>query len=749
MPAEPEILEAHLDRYIHIADEWAVARLESEDGRTTWNAAGEIAGFRVGDFLVLEGRFEETTFGRQFKVQSARRKRPSTALGVTRYLKGIPGIGPAIAEHLVREVAVDDEPAEQILERLARVQVAPLLRGMPNVNVELIQGALREYTGRDAVLIEIQSLGLGPLTALKLWRWKGVEALDALRADPWAVRRDVPGIGFAIADRIALRLGIPMDHPSRLRAGIEATLEGAEEQGHTALPRKRLYPAAAKLLDHPASRLRVLVDEMLEADEIYAKGDLLAAPKPWKLERRLAWELARRRVRSVDPLSSVPIDGVVLTDEQRDAVDRVLAAPVAILTGGPGTGKTTITRAIVAAMQAAKLDLYLASPTGKAARRLTEATRAPAHTIHRLLGYHSAEGWLHNRENPLEADAVLVDEASMLDVRLACRLVTSLPKTCRLILVGDADQLPSVGSGRVLCDLIDSGEIPTARLTRIFRQAQGSYIVTNAHALQRGRAPITGSDPATADFFVHHEPDPARAAAALERYVADRIPDRLGLDPRRDVQVLVPTHRGELGTKKLNLRLQAALNPGGRRIRRRQLRVGDRVMQTTNNYELDVMNGETGQVSYWYEDQKIVVVDFGEKTVEYPDQKLGQLSLAYAISIHKSQGSQWRAVVIVAHRSAIWMLERDLLYTAITRGQDLVVIVGEKQALQHAARKVGGNARHTLLEEWMSIAIEKTRESGGDLSESNKDLEDASKGNCENVAQSSDTVQEKTAGCPL
>jgi len=511
---------------------------------------------------------------------------------------------------------------------------------------------------------------------------------------------EVDGIGFKTADRIAQGLGFDPKSPIRAAAAIIHMLGRAHDDGHVYLPRVELVKRLVKLIGEDAP-IESEID-LLIADGVLVDDTGLYLQASFEYEVELCERLQGRVQQGVDPLS-VDLDNLErrsalhLAEEQRKAVEMAMTAGLMVLTGGPGTGKTTTIRTIQKVFSAAGLDILLAAPTGRASRRLAEATESSASTVHRLLGFHPVEGFRHTEDDPLEADAIIIDEVSMLDQALALALFRAIPDHTRVVLVGDADQLPSVGAGNVLADILSSQEVPTVRLTEVFRQAGGSKIVESAYRILKGQSPTSGIETEGSDFFIVPADTPDRAASLIETIVSERIPRRFGLDPVTDVQVLTPMHRGVCGAHQLNERLQALLNPHGSPLKRghRTFRVGDKVMQLKNDYQKEVFNGDVGRIMA--QTAEGVALRFDQRILNYDRESLDKISLAYACSVHKSQGSEYPAVVVPILTEHWLMLQRNLLYTAITRGKQLVVLVGQSKAIDRATRNTDGLERFTQL----------------------------------------------------
>ena len=725
-------LEGTLERITFQSDDdgYTVARLVPRGRGYQVTVVGKLVGVRPGETLLLEGEWQEhRDHGRQFAVTAYRTLMPATIDGIRRYLGSglIKGIGPATAKKITDTFGkytldvIDGDP-----DRLAEVP------GLGRKKVELIKAAWREQQRIKEVMIFLQEVGLPTGMAVRIYKQYGDAAIGVVRDEPYRLADEVYGIGFLTADKIATALGLPRDDPRRVAAGLRHALGAATEDGHCFLPAPELTRRAAAILGvdealvaevlhtpelageieivdwaqgepHPASRvphpspavyLKPLA--MAETGVAAAVVRLLRSPSPMAgFYRQARWEqvfahLAERR-------------DVTLAERQREAVRLALTEKVSVLTGGPGTGKTMSVRTIVQLARARGHSVLLASPTGRAAKRLSEATGAEAKTIHRLLEYAPGGGGSFRRDAgwPLACDLLVVDEVSMLDVLLANHLLKAVPPHAHLLLVGDADQLPSVGPGRVLRDLLESGAVPSVHLDQIFRQAAGSGIAENARRINQGQPPVLqGLD----DFFFFPAADPDACAARVVELVASRIPARFGLDPRRDIQVLSPTHKGAAGVASLNRLLQEALNPPAPGKAEKPygsavFRLGDRVIQQRNNYELDVFNGDIGVVAGVDPVEQQLAVRFEDgREVGYDFAILDELALAYALSVHKSQGGEYPAVVLPLLMQHSAMLQRNLLYTAVTRARELAVLAGDRRAIAAAVAAEGAQRRYTGLE---------------------------------------------------
>lgn len=705
-------VEGVVERVLHRNEEtgWGVLLFEAEGSSSgpVVKAVGTFLGVRPGENLRLAGQWvEHPKFGRQFKVEAFTHLEPASLEGIKRYLASfIGGISTTLAKRIVEQfgVATLDVLAREP-ERLSEV------KGLGKKRRKKILKAWQDTRAIRDVMVFLQGCGVSSTYAVRIYQRFAEKTIDVVRANPYRLT-EVRGISFHRADAIAGARGIIGESLDRAAAGVIHTLEeAAAREGHMFLRRCELVPRAGRLLAVGDEVVSLAIEELCRKDRLRvadeASDQLIYLRRLEVAERTIAERLLALLAEKAPPLE-VEVERaihkfeagerILLADAQRATLRAMVASKVMVLTGGPGTGKTTLTKGIVYVAHLVGLAVELAAPTGRAAKRLTEATGHKAKTIHRLLGY-QGEVFTHHRDNPLELDLLVVDEASMLDASLARHLLLALSDSARLVIVGDVDQLPSVGPGRVLGDLIDSGVIPLVRLTEIFRQVQKSLIVVNAHRVIHGELPLPGADPEEADFFIAHRREPAAALAEVEGLVARRIPARFSFDPIRDIQILAPMRGGRLGVENLNLRLQELLNPGGEVAQwaGRRLRQGDRVMQRSNNYELEVFNGEIGKVAGFDSEEHRILIDFDGRIVKYSVGNLDELELAYAVTIHKAQGSEFPCVVIVLHTQHYVMLQRNLLYTAITRGRRLVIIVGAREALTLATKTETTQRRETLL----------------------------------------------------
>ncbi len=678
---------------------FTIARLQPEGEGVSEEPVTLVGPMTVstGETVIVEGEWvTHPKFGRQLQVLTCLPADPVTVDGIRRYLGSglIKGIGPVMAERIVERFGIDSlEVVDAQPRRLLQIS------GLGRKRVQAISEAWKEQRRIRDVMVFLQSQGVGTAHAVRIYKEYGDDAIQMVRQDPYRLQRDLRGIGFQTADRIAEDLGVARDAPERVRAGVRYMLVEASDEGHVFVPMQDLVGRVSELLDVDQQLVPTAVQRLRADDVIVVEADADAGRCYLRRLHRAESGVAQALQRLLDaegpPLASdAEADSVAdqtqdLGPDQLLALEAVTASKVVIVTGGPGTGKTTVTRQIVARLEASDLRVLLCSPTGRAAKRLAEATGREARTIHRVLEFAPNDGGFRRDENqPLDTDALIVDESSMIDISLMYALLRAIPDHARLILVGDIDQLPSVGPGNVMGDIIASETVAVARLRHIYRQAGDSRIVANAHRINEGQWPQVDND-ARADFFFVEEDDPDRVAEKIEELVARRLPKGRNLDPLRQIQVLSPMYKGQTGALQLNRRLQERLNPGRKShvIGDRELREGDRVMQVRNNYDKGVFNGDLGRIGRLHkdEDEAFAEVVFEDGIVQrYEFTQLEQLRLAYAISIHRSQGSEFPAVVMPLTTQHYPMLQRNLLYTAVTRARELFVLVGSKRALKRA-----------------------------------------------------------------
>ncbi len=692
--------------YVNEETQYVVARLDVPGSRDLATIVGNLPSLTPGETLRLQGTWtHHKKYGDQFHVQQYETVAPATLTGVQRYLGSglIKGIGPVFAKRLVDAFGLDTlRVIEEEPDRLRTVE------GIGPLRVQRITTAWAEQKEIREVMLFLQGHGVSSTYAVKIFKAYGQAAIATVKANPYRLAQDIYGIGFKTADGIARNLGVPPDSPLRAQAGIIHVLQALSDEGHVYAPEADLLREAETTLEIPrpllADAMADLAREgLVVAEELPGGGRAIYLTPLHVAEEQVARRLAdllrapRLPVRVDVEKALVWVEGVTglqLAPQQREAIRMALTHKALVITGGPGTGKTTILRCIIQILEKKGVRIHLASPTGRAAKRMAEATGHQALTIHRLLEWSpAAAGFQRNAHRPLETDLVIVDEASMIDVVLMNGLLRAVPLMATLVLVGDADQLPSVGPGTILRDILESGRVPSVRLTEIFRQAEQSRIVLNAHRVNRGEfpdlsRPAGGGD---SDFHFLPEEEPERLQQLIVELASRRLPARLRFDPVEDIQVLTPMHRGVIGATQLNAALQAALNParaGVVEVMRggRIFRVGDRVMQVRNNYDKEVYNGDIGRIARIDLEEQEVVVRVDGRPVTYDFSELDELMLAYAATVHKSQGSEYPAVILPMHTTHYPMLQRNLLYTALTRAKRLLVLVGMKKALAIAIR---------------------------------------------------------------
>ncbi len=731
-----DTLSGSLERltYYNPENGYTILRLRPEGGRLAAldreglvTVAGNLPELSPGEYLRLSGRWiNHPKYGQQFQVEVCERALPATAAGIRRYLGSglVRGIGPRLAERIVARFGVDTlDVIENHPERLREVPDIGARR------IAMIARAWDEQKQVKQIMLFLHGHGVSTNLAVKIYKQYGDDSLAVVQSDPYRLARDIYGVGFKTADRLARQLGLPVDHPSRIEAGLVYALNEMTGDGHVYSPQPTLAERAVELLEVPPDLIQPALERLAQDGRIRcepvpeaglpAAGDAAAVREPAAAYGQPAVYLSAlyygetgvaQRLHALNSafptrLSDLPPAFIALdpalSSEQQSAIRTALSQPLSVLTGGPGTGKTTCLRALITALESGRKRYALASPTGRAARRLSEAAGRPASTIHRLLAFKPGEGFTYNEENPLPIDLLVVDEASMLDLLLANSLLKALQPGTHLLLVGDADQLPSVGAGDVLRDVIASEIAPVTRLSVIFRQAAGSHIITNAHRINQGLLPLFPKE--AADFFLFPAETPEDAAGWVQDVACRRIPERFGLDPLRQVQVLAPMYRGPAGVHALNEKLQAALNPSGAMKAEKQLfgqtlRLGDKVMQVQNNYDKDVFNGDIGFIRGFNPVDQALTVDFDGRGVDYDWSEADQLVLAYAVSVHKAQGSEFPAVVLPLLTAHYMMLQRNLLYTAVTRAKSLCVLVGSRKAIGIAVKNDKVARRYTALD---------------------------------------------------
>jgi exodeoxyribonuclease V alpha subunit len=686
---------------------FCVLRVKVKGHRDLVTVVGSAASVTAGEFIDCLGFWaNDRQHGLQFKANELKIVPPTTLEGIEKYLGSgmVKGIGPHFAKKLVKAFGIDVfDIIEQTPERLQELDGIGPKRRQKVTSAWAEQKAIRE------IMVFLQSHGVGTSRSVRIYKTYGDEAIDKVRENPYRLALDIHGIGFKTADALAQKLGIGTQSLIRAQAGVRHVLQEWSSDGHCAAFRDQLIEMAVQLLEIPEDVIvqaiagelaeENLVSEMIDGQEALFLTPLYCAANLLRLlQGSLPWG-------DIDTAKAIPWveekTGLTLSESQKNAIGLVMQSKVSVITGGPGVGKTTLVNSILKILRAKRVNIGLCAPTGRAAKRLTESTGIEAKTVHRLLEFDpQAFAFKHNEENPLDVDVLVIDEASMMDVVLMNQLLKAVPSLAALLIVGDVDQLPSVGPGAVLADIIASGQIPTVRLTEIFRQAATSQIIVNAHKVNQGQMPQAESGGEKSDFYCIYADTPEDVFAKLIHVVTERIPKRLGFHPVNDIQVLTPMNRGGLGARSLNVELQARLNGDSEpKITKygSTYAPGDKVIQNVNNYDKEVFNGDIGTVQKIDLEESLLQIQFDDRLVEYEFNELDEISLAYATSIHKSQGSEYPVVVIPLAMSHYMLLERNLLYTGVTRGKQLVVIVAQPKALGMAVRTQRSQKRLTNL----------------------------------------------------
>ena len=686
---------------------WSVMKVKVKGYDNLVTLTGSLLDVPVGSVLLVDGDWRvDPKYGQQFVAQSWTEVMPATLYGIEKYLGSglVKGIGPAYAKAIVSRFGLETiDVIENDIERLLEVP------RLGKKRMEKIRDSWEKQKDIKEVMVFLQGHGVSTAFAAKIYRKYEKESIAKVKENPYQLADDIWGIGFKTADSIASKMGYEKNDPRRCRSGILYALNELAEEGHVYAEPEQLVEAATKLLEAEEMPVRQALASMMEAKDVIADNDVVYLPPFYHAEngsaKRLQSLLADTSLSNSDIAAEpeaeygVKSGGIVYDEVQQAAIQKALDSKVMVLTGGPGTGKTTTTQGIIAAFKTRHMKILLAAPTGRAAKRMTEATGMEAKTIHRLLEYNPMDGYKRNDENPLEGDALIVDECSMIDILLFYNLMKAIPSNMRLILVGDIDQLPSVGAGNVLRDIIDSQQIPVVRLTRIFRQAQSSRIVMNAHAINAGQFPNIKNGLDTDFFFINQE-DADEMVKLIIGLVRDRLPKKYGYPPK-EIQVLTPMQRGTVGAGNLNIELQNALNPAGPSLTRGgyTFRQGDKVMQIRNNYDKNVFNGDIGYITAVDANERTLTVTFDSRLVEYDITELDEIVLAYAVTIHKSQGSEFPVVVMPVTMKHFVMLQRNLIYTGITRAKKICVLVGTTKALAYAIKQNTVSKRNTKLKE--------------------------------------------------
>jgi exodeoxyribonuclease V alpha subunit len=691
---------------------FAVLRVQAKGKRGLVTVVGQVPGVVAGEYVEADGNWvQDREHGLQFKADELRTTPPHTVEGIEKFLASglVKGIGPHYAKKIVevfgeRTLQIIDESPSFLGE----------VRGIGATRLQRIRESWHEQKAVRNLMVFLQSNGIGTNRALRIHRTYGDQAVDLIRENPYRLATDIWGVGFKTADELAERLKVARDSPLRARAALGYVLHQLSTKGHCGYPEAGVIDETVKLTQIDEAKIRdAIVHQCAEGAVVRDEEE----PEPWLYLKSLhlaetgVARTLRRLCDGPHPLPNIKIEvaltwveqkvALELAPSQRDAIRLATQSKVVVITGGPGVGKTTIVRAILEIFAAKQMKCGLCAPTGRAAKRLAESTGREAKTIHRLLEFDAGNGgFLRDRESPLDFDLLVVDEASMVDITLMNHLLQAVPENACLVLVGDVDQLPSVGPGNVLADMIASKAVPVARLTEIFRQAGQSWIVRAAHCINHGEQPESAPN-AEGDFFFVDAETPRDVLDKIVTLVRDRIPGRFGFDPLRDIQVLTPMNRSELGARNLNTELQKVMNPapGGASVERFgwTFHVGDKVLQTSNDYQKEVFNGDIGRVVEIDGHEQELTVDFEGRRVVYDFGELDELALAFAMTIHKSQGSEYPAVVIPLHTQHFLMLQRNLLYTGVTRGKRLVVLVGSRRALKMAVERRDTSQRYTAL----------------------------------------------------
>ncbi len=689
---------------------YTVLKCAVKNAQDLVTVVGIMPDTHVGSVLALEGVWKvDAKYGRQFSVEKFEETLPATVYGIEKYLGSglIKGVGPKFARRIVEKFGKDTlDVIEENPDALIEVE------GIGRVRVERIRKSWEEQKEIKNIMLFLQGHEVSTSHATKIFKTYGSDSISVVQENPYRLADDIWGIGFKTADTIAEKMGIEKDRFIRLRSGILYTLNKLSENGHCYAVREQLIQAAVQLLEVEEAELEITLDEMLRTEDVIREEEAIYLPPFFFSETGCAKRLlkllaAERRVQmDVDTVMETVMgragqgQHITYDEVQLEAIRAAVSSKIMVLTGGPGTGKTTTTMGIIAAYRAAGCRIVLAAPTGRAAKRMSEATGMEAKTIHRLLEYKPPEGYQRKEENPLEGDVLILDECSMIDIMLMYNLLKAMPEQMTLIMVGDTDQLPSVGAGNVLKDIISSGRIPVVRLSRIFRQAQGSRIIMNAHRINKGEQ-IDMRGGRDSDFFFAAKETNEEVVEILVKYCTENLPRYYHVDALQDIQVLTPMQRGVCGAANLNQVLQEAMNPGSIFLRRggTQYRLHDKVMQIRNDYDKEVFNGDIGVINHVDMEERELTVNFDGREVVYDVSELEELTLAYAITIHKSQGSEYPIVVMPFTMSHYVMLQRNLLYTGVTRAKKILVLIGEKKAVWYAVKNETTADRNTKLAE--------------------------------------------------
>ncbi|MCD8535095.1 MAG: ATP-dependent RecD-like DNA helicase [Verrucomicrobia bacterium] len=693
---------------------FCVLRIHDKNRRDLTTVVGHIASVSAGEWLIAEGHWvRDRDHGLQLKAVRMQSSPPTSLEGIEKYLGSgmVKGIGPVYAKKMVEKFG--DKIFDIIDNQSAKLED---IDGIGPGRRKKIKEAWAEQKVIREIMVFLHSNGISTSRAVRIYKTYGEHAIEKVRDNPYILVRDIHGIGFKTADKMARSMGIPFDSVLRARAGLMHVLSEASSHGHCGLPLPELMVESEKLLEVPPARIQEAIEKSLQSYELIRESiskdleNLIMLPVLHQCELQI-YDCLNRLIKAHPTLPSIRVDKAIdwcqektgreLAAHQKLAIEVALSSRVVVITGGPGVGKTTLIQSLLMILNAKKVRTLLCAPTGRAAKRMEETSGMEARTIHRLLEGRIG-GFNRHQNNPLECDVLVVDECSMIDVTLMAALLKALPASAHIVFVGDVDQLPSVGPGSVLKDFIECDRIPVVKLTQVFRQAAESRIITIAHEINQGLTGDLECAESDNDFFFIQRDEPEKAADTLVNLVARKIPQKLNLDPIRHIQVLCPMNRGSLGVRELNLRLQLTLNPprdGQPTIEKFGclFRPGDKVIQTQNNYDKEVFNGDIGIIQEIDADDQIVVIQFDDRIVDYEFNELDEITLAYAITIHKSQGSEFPVVVMPVAMQQFIMLQRNLLYTGVTRGKSMVVIVGQSKAFQYAVQNSESARRYSAL----------------------------------------------------
>jgi exodeoxyribonuclease V alpha subunit len=707
-------LDGQIERVVFRNEEngFCVLRVKVRGQKELITVTGTTPTINAGEWMAADGEWlMDPRHGRQFKAERMRMSQPDTLEGIEKYLASgmVKGIGKEYAKRLVQTFGRDVfDIIENASGKLLKVE------GIGRQRKDNIKKAWDEQKNVRRIMSFLFSHGISTTRAFRIHKVYGDKAIELVQRDPYCLTRDIRGIGFVIADQIAMKLGIAHDSDLRARAGLEYILGELTAGGHCAYVRNDLLSRTAELLEIDLSIVERALAYSIENERLILRADrqgrdLVYMPKLYFAEIELAKKL-QELSHGRHPSPDIDVEkalawvqqktGIALANAQKTALKTAVESKVMVITGGPGVGKTTLVNSVLMILRAKKMRVALCAPTGRAAKRMAETTGMEATTIHRLLQFNPGTGgFVHRKDNPLECDVLIVDESSMIDVVLASQLMEAVPRHAAVVIVGDSDQLPSVGPGRVLQDIIQSNTIPVGHLNEVFRQAATSHIITNAHRINQGQMPEFPKDGETSDCYFIEAEEPEKALRLVGKMIKESIPRKFHFDPKNDVQILTPMQKGELGARNLNQTMQQLLNPSGDEVERFGMiyRAGDKVMQTENDYDKEVYNGDIGRILRVDQEATELTVDYDGRKVVYDFRELDELTLSYAITIHKSQGSEYPCVVIPMHTQHFVLLQRSLFYTALTRAKKLVIIIGTKKAANLAVTRSESRERITTL----------------------------------------------------